>query len=616
MKNAIKITAVGLTALVTIGVTGAFIMLPTVFEAKYEGESFVTKDGKKLATFVRLPEGEGPFPTLMVRSPYELPHTPLSGMPAEDFSNVPDSELGKVGWEPLTEAGYALVIQHTRGRVGSEGMTLDAKDRDDALELIEWIKEQAWSNGKIGTTGDSIEAILAVLTNSENPDGVVASFVQMGPPNMVNDVMHGPGGALKLELFLPWTAEQILTSDAHHFREMGYGPIKRRTSIIDMGLRAADLISHLENPEDSKAWNHLPLMDYPGFSEASESWNALLEARPGSEVSEHFNGTASNVPTYNVAAWFDVFASSQINAYLGAEERGVDQRLLILNGTHFTPENPGAWPIQPLIPWFDYHLKGETSALLELPRVIFPVANMQDEWYGSPTWPPAASTDTAFALSASGSLAVNSVTPVDGGVRSYQYDPENPVPTVGGRNLLITHGPLDQSAVREDSRADVLSYHGDVLRDDVIVMGAVNGFLAIKSDVPDTDFTVKILDVSPDGTATLVTEGIQRARFREGLGREVFLKPGELYQLKVDLGHIAWRFQKGHRIAVDISSSNFPQWARNLNTGAPLYATTEMQVANNEIYHGGANGSYVELPVIADLSGLERFDEFVTSVEE
>jgi len=155
-------------------------------------------------TFVRLPDGDGPFPTLIVRSPYELPHTPLAGMEPMDFSNISDAQLGEVGWKEVTDAGYALVIQHTRGRVGSEGRAADLTDRADGIDLLNWIQQQAWSNGKIGTCGDSIEAILAMILNAENPEGLVASYAQIGTPNLVNQSNLGPGGAVKLESVLPW----------------------------------------------------------------------------------------------------------------------------------------------------------------------------------------------------------------------------------------------------------------------------------------------------------------------------------------------------------------------------------------------------------------------------
>ncbi|GAB5454758.1 MAG: CocE/NonD family hydrolase [Henriciella sp.] len=616
MKKLIRVIVIGASTLILVAIAAVFVFLPSVFDAKYVGPTLITEDGKALVTMVRLPEGDGPFPTLIVRSPYELPHTPLSGMPSEDFSHLPDKQLPEVGWQPVLDAGYALVVQHTRGRVGSEGIALDLKDKEDAIQLIKWIKEQPWSNGKIGTTGDSIEAILAMVTNAGSPELVDASYVQIGTPNLVNDVLKGPGGALKLELFFPWAAEQILTADANHYREMGFGPIKRRTSIVQMGLAVSQIFSDLDNAHTVKAWQRLPLKDYPHFSEASDAWNAMLDAAPDSEVAQHFDGTDTSVPTFYVAAWFDVFSPSQLSAFADAEAKNRDQRLLILNGTHFTPEDPGAWPIQPMLPWFDFHLKGDTSALLDLPRVVFPIANEDDEWYGTDTWPPSAASETVWTFSSNGTISRPGFGGAEPGQRNYVYDPANPVPTVGGRNLLISNGALDQSAIRENTRSDVLSYDSAELTSELIVMGHIRGQLSISSSAPDTDFTMKVMDVAPDGTATLLTEGIQRARFREGRHRELFLEPGEIYSLDIDLGHIAWRFKPGHRISVDVSSSNFPQWDRNLNTGQDLYSSTEIRIATNTIHHGAESGSFIELPVVSDPTQLERLAHLSTSLGE
>ena len=613
MRKIVKRIAIGTVSVVVLTLVAGFIYLPEIFSAKYAGPTIRTEDGKALRTFVQLPEGEGPFPTIIVRSPYELPHTPLSGMDPIDFSDVDDKDLGKTeGWPEITKSGYALVIQHSRGRIGSEGKVLNLTDRKDARELVDWVRKQPWSNGRIGTTGDSIEAILAMLTNAENLEGVDASYVQIGTPDLINEALIGPGGALKLETFFPWVAEQILTADEAHYREMGYGPIESRLARIRMGLTVVQLLSDSENAHTVDAWKHLPWRDYPVFSDALAEWNQLLDARPGSAFASHYNATGSKVPTFYVAAWHDVFAPSQLTAFERGEIEGLQQRMLVLNGTHFSPEDPAAWPIKPILPWFDYLLKGEQSALLELPRVIFPISNGDDEWYGTDTWPPASATTDTWYLTAAGALDKSEVTSAGSGTRIYRYDPENPVPTIGGKNLLISHGPLDQQAIREDKRSDVLSYDSAPLSDEVVIAGHVYADLSISSDAPDTDFTVKILDIHPDGTSTLVTEGIQRARFREGLNKEIFMSPGEVYSLKIDLGHMAWRFNPSHRIGVDISSSNFPQWDRNLNTDQPLFSSTEFRVANNTIHHGGVNASRIELPVITDLDGLELQADFKT----
>lgn len=565
------------------------------------------EDGTKLVTRYRLPEGDGPFPTLVVRSPYPLPYTPLSGMEDVDYSSDTDEAYADQGWPQVTEAGYALVIQHTRGQVGSEGRFQFSNERSDSIELLEWVEAQSWSDGKIGTTGDSIEAILAMVMSSEAPDLVDATFAQIGSPDLLNEALLGPGGVLKLETFFPWGAELVLTADDNHYEAMGYTPEQQAELQGAMFPILGSVVSETENAHTVDAW-YEPMLDYPYFAEASPSWNELLLATPDSQTSMDFDSSETDVPSYYVAAWFDVFGPSQISAFEYGETTNGEQRLLILNGTHFTPEDPGVWPIQPLLPWFDYHLKGETSDLLDMPRVIFPIANEDDQWYGTTTWPPVAATSEVWQLSSSGEVLSPDETAAETGERSFTYNPDDPVPSVGGRNLIIDPGYFDQQSVREGARADVLSYNSTELSEDILVAGHLYSNISLSSDVLDTDIIVKVMDLSPDGTATLVTEGIQRLRYREGLDQEMFMESGEVYELKIDIGHIAWRFAAGHRIAVDVSSSNFPQWDRNMNTGGPLYTSNEGVPANNVIHHGGTHMSSIELPVVYDSSEWESLD--------
>lgn len=601
-----------LSLIVLIGII-AFALLPKAFEAKYQGPTITTRDGTKLVTIVHLPEGEGPFPTLIVRSPYDLPHVPLSGMTPIDYTGISDEALPTVGWPEITAAGYALVIQHSRGRIGSEGRAMSFTDREDGLDLIHWIQKQAWSNGQVGTMGDSAGSILSSLMNAQNPTGLIASFDQVGSSNLINEVIFGAGGALKLDMMLPWIAENATASDSKHFESMGYGPIAHRMERIRMLWKVREIISDLDKPHNLAAWKHLPLLDYPVFSEVIPEWNDLLKANATSTTADYFDANTSKVPTYHVATWYDLFCPSQLASFEQGEKDSLTQRLLILNGTHYSTDEVGTWPIQPLLPWFNSIFKGEHSALLDLPRVIFPIANGHDEWYGTTTWPLPFTKPTNWYLSKTSQQLSTDTTAVESGQLSYQYNPAHPVPTIGGRNLAISHGPLDQQTIRQTQRKDVLSYDSEPLDSAIVIAGKVKGNLTISSDCPDTDFTIKLLDLSPDGSATLVTEGILRVRYREGLDKEVFMQAGELYQIAIDVGPIAWRFETGHQIGIDISSSNFPQWDRNLNTDTPLYTSTEQRIATNTIHHGLENGSFIELPIIRDLEALAPLPNFKTN---
>jgi len=571
-------------------------------------------DGTALRTFYRLPDGDGPFPTIVVRSPYELPHTPLSGLDDIDYTGIAEEDYANVGWPEVTDNGYALVIQHTRGREGSEGLFSFINERADGVELVEWIRSQPWSDQKIGVTGDSIEAIEAMMLSAEASAGIDAAFAQIGTPDLINGSLIGPGGSLKLETFFLWGADLILTADDNHYEAMGYSPEQTdelRQQMLPIALSA---FSEPVAAHTVDVW-YPPMLDYAPFAEPFPTWNEILLATPSSDLSIQFDATSTDVPSYYVAAWHDVFASSQITAFANSEGVNPEQRLLILNGTHFTPEQPGAWPIKPMLPWFDYHLKGKTSALLDLPRVVFPISNEDDEWYGASTWPPMAAVPEVWHLSATGEVLQPGALAATA-TRTFNYDPADPVPTVGGKNLNLAAGTFDQQSVREDERADVLSYNSAPLASDLLVAGHLIATVSLSSDAPDTDITVKVLDVSPDGTATLVTEGIQRARFREGLDQALFMSPGTVYELEIDVGHMAWRFEAGNRIGIDISSSNFPQWDRNMNTGTALYISSDGVPAANTIHHGTTTRTSIELPVVSNMSQLTALTELSTTLSE
>ncbi len=607
-----KIVVTTLLALVIITPVALLGAFSTLFRAPYTGIMLPVADGTRLATFVYLPEGDGPFPTLVFRTPYDIPFTPVGGMKGLETDGLSGQEIADQGWPEITEAGYALVIQHPRGRVGSEGQALTTIDREDGLALVEWIQQQSWSNGKIGTMGDSGGAILSFQINAENPEGVMASFTQVGTPNMMKETIFGPGGALKLETFLPWIAEHAVTSDPNHFRAIGKNGLSGTWLRARSALNARAILSSLDKaPHESPAWKPDNLLTYPALSEAIPTWSNILSGGPSGPIADYFDVRSdSRVPTFHVSTWQDVFHNAQVNTFVDWQSQGIPQKLLILQGTHYEIDDPNHWPIQPLLSWFDYWLKGQADALDKIPNVMFPIANADDEWYSSDVWPPLNVEMESWVLGADGVLTADGLQGSTG-QDSFIYNPENPVPTVGGRNLLISTGHLDQTPVRGSSRDDVLTYESNLLGEDMVVSGQVFGTLSVSSDRYDTDFTMKLIDLSPTGEATLVADGIVRMRYREP-GNQKLMEPGEIYDIKIDLGHIAWRFAKGHRLAVDISSSNFPQWDRNPNSGLPLYTHDEILVAENSIHFGWGSDSAIHLPVLEDLDGLTPLQNFKT----
>ncbi|MGI9257543.1 MAG: CocE/NonD family hydrolase [Gammaproteobacteria bacterium] len=567
-----------------------------------------TTDGTQLRTFVYLPEGAGPFPTLVYRTPYGAPFGTLGGYPEQENRGTVEDPT-RVGWPLITDAGYALVVQYIRGRFGSEGTNqLFWTEREDGADLVHWILDQDWSDGRLGSLGDSAYGITSLLLASAQPTRLTAAYAQVASGDLFNSSVLGPGGALKLESFLVWVNEQASSAGLAQYRSLGL-QVGEIESVREEMLRYGNLIeSGIEQPHESEVWLRLPLIDHPATSPVISAWTRLLEEGYESDWARKLQTADSiEVPTLQVSMWHDVFNTSAIETFLQVDQRTGTQRLMVMNGTHYSIDGPDAWPVRPMLPWFDYWLKGEEGALDGFPKISFALSGAEDVWYAAETWPPAGVSNRHFTLHGDGSLD-ESAPAENEPARDYVYDPQNPVPTIGGRNLIIEAGPRDQRPVEPPHRDDVLLYRSTPLEEDLTIMGPVSVDLSVASDRPDTDFTAKLIDLFPDGTAMLVVDGIIRARYRGGGPEQDLLSAGEVVELTIELGHIAYRFSAGHRLQVDISSSNFPQWDRNPNTGGVLYQEHTTVPATNMIYHEAERRSTLHLPVLEEPSGVTQLD--------
>jgi putative CocE/NonD family hydrolase len=565
-----------------------------------------TRDGVNLRTFVYLPSGEGPFPTLIYRTPYGAPFNTLGGYPAQGNRSTAERPT-EVGWPAITDEGYALVVQYTRGRTGSEGEDrVFTTDRADGADLVAWVRRRPWCNGRIGVLGDSAYGITSLLLASADPSGLTAAYEQVATGDLFDKTLLGPGGALEYEFTMPWMAEQAMNADEFHYRAVGLRGEAARTArsetraLVEQILAAAEAGTASESP----IWRHMPLIDHPAVAPVMPIWGQMLGAGYRSDWTRQLDtGDRISVPMLHVGMWYDVFNTAMMETFGRIEARTGNQRLMVMDGTHYDIDEPAGWPIHPMIPWFDHWLKGDAGSIDDLPKIAFAVSGSPGEWYGAGHWPPVGAQSETLYLHADGSLSSSPPRPGDG-VREYRYDPQDPVPTVGGRNLYVRAGPMDQRPVEPPRRDDVLLYTGDPLEADLLIAGPVSVRLQVSSDRRDTDFTAKLVDRYPDGTAMLVVDGIVRARYREGGPEEVLMSPGEIYPLTIELGHIAYRFRAGHRLQVDISSSNFPRWDRNPNTGGPLYTGGETVPANNRIHHDARHSSAIVLPEVLDTSLL------------
>jgi putative CocE/NonD family hydrolase len=530
------------------------------------------RDGVRLSANVFLPNGRAPFPAILVRTPYNK---------GEDL--VPN-------YAALVEHGYAVIIEDVRGRYESQGafdpLRQESADGDDTLN---WIARQTWSNGKVGMTGGSYLGIaqwkLAVMNNPH----LKAIFPVVSGDDDYRDRYYSPGGAMKLAHRLEWMAENV--------KEPGYLPDFQQF-IWHLPLRTSDVAATGRvYPVYQQELNH------PAFD---SFWRAI-------STREHL--AKIHTPVFAVGGWYDNYVESDLDAYAALRKTTGLNRILIgpwphnmsyqFPGTDFGPDS-GA-PIRAMMfQWFDQWLMGKDTPLLSQPPVKIFVMGA-NHWRDEREWPPArarvhslflASGGHANTLAGDGALGDHPATKTTRD--RFVFDPTTPVPTRGGavccNPTVFPWGPMDQRPVEQ--RKDVLVYTTKPLQQDVEVIGPVKAVLYIATSAPDTDFTAKLVDVFPDGYARNLCDGILRLRYRNSLEKPALASPGAIYKITIDAGVTANRFLKGHRIRIEISSSNFPRFDRNPNTGRAVADEKRLMKASQAIYSGADKPSHVELMVM------------------
>lgn len=565
------------------------------------------RDGIELATDVYRPEGAGPFPTIMQRTPYDKEQPALLHFSFDVLRGA--------------QAGYAVVVQDTRGRFASEGdFDPFADDAADGADTIEWAAAQPWSSGRVGMVGGSYFGATQWLAATQAPEALkaLAPFVTT---DQYYESWAYQGGAFQLGFNLHWTLLFLALGEVQ--RRMGHG----EATVEDLG----GLIAAVDRNDE--LYQRLPLRDVPELGDAAPYYQQWLDHPT---YDEFWKGTAPResygnivAPALNMGGWYDLFIKGTIENYLGMKEQGGSedarrlQRLVIGPWAHgpvagWFPERSygvmsgvDAADITGLqLRWFDQLLKGEDTGVEDdKPVRIFVMgANI---WRDEDDW-PLPDTDYVDYFLRSGGAAntahgdgMLAEEPADNEPEDvYLYDPRNPVPTVGGPTFLpglllgANAGPRDQRSVEQ--RSDVLCYTTAPLTEPLEVTGPVELILHISSSAPDTDFTGKLVDVAPDGRAENLTEGILRARYRESLSEPAPMEPGRTYELRIDLVATANVFATGHRIRLEVSSSNFPRFDRNTNTGGTIAEETleDAQPAVNRVHHSTETPSRLILPVI------------------
>lgn len=599
-------SAKGRTKLEAIATVETMVMVPM-------------RDGVRLATDVYLPkEGDGPYPVVFVKTPYNF------------------NKIGGVQLEWATEAierGYAFVMQNERGRYYSEGeWEILGQPRTDGYDSLSWLAEQDWSNGNVGTLGCSSSAEWQLALAAQNHPahkamvpmsagagiGRVGEFYEQG--NLYK-------GGVPQTLFTIW-----LYSVQQNIRPQFPDDLSQE-QLQDL-RKMYDLAADMPEVDWKEQIRTLPAIDWLESVGANTGpFRALMSRTPDDpawyEGGLYHDDEDFGVPAYWFNSWFDVSQGPNLAMFRHVRENASDpdvrdgQYMLIAPTLHCgyyrIPKyedlivgdlNVGnAWfPVyDKVFAFLDYYLKDQSSDFKEqTPRVQYYTMGM-NEWQTSAEWPPEAATMKAFYVASVG--GANSVfgdgrlitEPAAGeATDTYTYDPMNPVPALGGgvccNQDAALGGSFDQQGI--EARADVLVYTSEPLDKDLEVTGSVRPILYVSSDAKDTDFTVKLVDVYPDGTAYNIDDTIFRARYRDGYDKQVFMEPGEVYEIKPTPMSTSYEFQKGHRIRVEISSSKFPQYMRNLNTGGNNYDETEGVIAHNTIYHSEEYPTRVMLSVV------------------
>jgi uncharacterized protein len=577
------------------------------------------RDGIRLNAFVFLPGTGGPrWPVILHRTPYGIASSEARDKTDCTRAWLPSAEepmRGSIlrGWRNIVAQGYAAVYQDTRGRHGSEGEDrVYADDAADGHDTLEWIAGQPWTNHMVGMSGSSAGATTTFAAASTRHPTLRAFFAQAGASSIYDDVVY-EGQSIEMERLWLWVARNIpgLSQSHREAVEKRFGITA--TVLAEAAASAAGRYARLDAARradppfiGSTDWMRLPLTRYPDFA----TWQPFLDEiithpAPDTFRAAHNFRRTIEIPGFHVTTWFDIFQNSVLAAFSDIQARVGNQKLWIGPNEHYFVYRSNFWPRDPYFEWFGYWLKGEPTGIMDEPAVFYsphawvnaPENHVPNYWLYAERWPPPAARPQRLYLRGDGSLGAERA---DGPPRSYNYDPRRPIPSLGGRNMLIDAGPRDQRPVRALSNYGLI-YRGETLPEELTIAGEVRVTLHVQSNCSDTDFVAKLIDLHPDGRAMLLMDGVMRAMYRDPSDEPRHLVPGQVARLTINLGHIHHTFHAGHRIEIDVTSSNFPRRARNTNSGNPVLANdteADIRVATNTIHHAEATPSFVELPAV------------------
>ncbi len=579
------------------------------------------RDGVRLATDIYRPKTDEKVPIIFSRTPY-------------NFNSWQDGERRTRTAERALEAvkrGYAYVVQNERGRYYSEGeWDILGVPLTDGYDAFSWMKDQSWSNGKVGTYGCSSTAewqmAVAALDHPSHaamvPQGYGAGVGRVGD---INEQGNWYRGGAEQMLFFSWLY------GVEHDKFKPRIPAGASQEDLIRISRFYDLAPENPNVDMAKALTHLPLTDLlQNIGGKREIYDKMITRKPNDpawyEGGLYHDDMEIGVPSFWFASWYDVSITPNLALFNHVRNNAKDpeirdnQYLVIAPTLHCrytrATENTivGERSVgdarldykEQIYGWFDFWLKGQQNGWKEkTPRVQYYTMG-SNKWQAADAWPPADVQMTTYYLDSDGDAnsrfgggTLSAMQATDDHPDRYTYDPMSPVPSYGG-NVCCTGNAINGGAYDQqdmEARSDILVYTTEPLSEGMEVSGFIESILYVSSDAKDTDFTIKLIDVYPDGRAYNLDETIQRARYREGYDQEVFMKDGQVYKLELTPMSTSNYFDVGHSIRIEISSSNFPRFARNLNTGGNNYDESEGVIAKNAIHHSSEYPSQIILPI-------------------
>ncbi|MCA6380546.1 MAG: CocE/NonD family hydrolase [Cytophagales bacterium] len=579
------------------------------------------RDGVKLATDIYRPKGDAKVPIVFSRTPY-------------NFNTWGDGEMRTRGLEAAYDAvqrGYAYVVQNERGRFFSEGQwDILGTPTTDGYDAFEWMSKQSWSNGKIGVIGCSSTAEWQMAVASLNHPALAAMVAQgfgAGVGRVGEFYEQGNwfrGGAQQM-LFTSW----LYGTQNDAFRPTFPKDITQADLVRVQ--RFYDMATEMPKVDWAQALRHLPVQDIiKNVNGQKGIYEDMIRRKPNDPAwfkgGLYHDTMPMNVPAYWFVSWYDVSASPNLTLFNQMrknpnKEIADNQYLVIAPTLHCAYKRATENTVvgersmgdarlnydELTWGWFDMLLKGEANDFKKNTARVKYFTMGSNTWQTSETWPPAKAVMTDYFLSSEGKANTSNGNgklvakiPSSDKPDAFSYDPANPVSSYGGNvcctGNAVTGGAFDQSQM--ELRDDMLVYTSEPLKEGMEVSGFIESTLYLSSDVKDTDVTIKLIDVYPDGKAYNLDETIQRVRYREGYEKEVWMEKGNVYKVKLSPMSTSNFFAAGHRVRIEVAGSNFPRFERNLNTGGNNFDESVGVVAHTQIHHSKKYPSVVRLPIV------------------